>query len=444
VLAFGALLFLIDRLYAGQPASTQVAIREVPSALPGAPKGGPSTRGRVDTFSGYYSAREGLVSASGPKGGALTALLEKGGAEGEGREVQGADGAALEQVTVVTKALRRFRSLRTEVEGRVELDLALEGSVVKGTILNATGAVIEDPLLLLPQGIIELPRLPVDRPVQLGGTGLTVWDNTRADALDLVGAIRRDAIQGYPALYGSDGSSLAGLQIDPYQGSVPRRLLDMFRRRLGRVHGAPGKLPALIVGRVGHDPGGIVVDGLDEPSLARSYVLVESTIALRGNVDLRAIEPVVYETARDGVWQPIDGPTGSPPAIGGSVLTAAVITFAWTLPSSIDEPLRVDQLRVRFTTTPPIIVPESTLLEVWNGRLGQFVPVLDVAKAERNEHDGLLRWTAGGDPKSTPGDLVDPSSGSVMVRLVNQGVDFRLDRLVLDVQGSREKPESPR
>jgi hypothetical protein len=446
VVAFGALFYGLGRASKGsEDLVTQVAIVDLPTG--GAEAA--SIAARVDVMTGYYSTRQGLASAQGPRGAQVGAIAEQITSR-EGRVIEGGDATRLEDVTVATWSLRRFRSTRAAKLGYVEVKLDLTQQTVSGTITNVTEHPLETPLLLLPNGLLELGgTIDAKQTLRIPGYGLQRYDDLEGsqavDKLPWIQAFLKDAPpSGYAPLYGQ-GLSVGSMAGDPYDGSNARRILGILRQRLERVPGSSDRVPALLVARMTSDPGGVVVEGTDTPALSRSLVVVETQVTLpSGPFLLRGLPARVMGWSQgESDWVPVGGSTGAPGMIGGSPLAEAVVEFAWTVP--VTEKTRVTDLRVRWRTNPDTaIAPKLTTLELYSYRLRAWVEgMADVATAPRDP-DGVKGWAP--DPDSQDPrvrelraeDFVDPASGAVHVRIRNQGTDLGIVKLVLDVAGTRE------
>jgi hypothetical protein len=242
---------------------------------------------------------------------------------------------------------------------------------------------------------------------------------------------------------------------DPYHGSTQRRILGTLLHRLQHVPGSAGRLPALLVARVVGDPGGVVIEGTGDPTLARRVVFVEAQVNLPvpGPVALTGLPPRVLQTpSGDEEWIPVDGPTGAPPGLVAGISGAAV-DYTWSLPSSEAAPLRLDLLKLRFALDGGLMNLLATIEaydvthRVWVvlGSL-QDLPPQDADGLRYVELSGptLLPIVGAEDPKARarviPDDLVDPASGALQVRFTNRGTDLvhlRLAYVGLDVAGTR-------
>lgn len=430
VVVFGGAFYAIGRVYKGdEDMLTQVAVLELPTT---------AGRARVDVMTGYYSTSQALTSGVGPAGAVVGPIAEK--PSNEGRVIDDPDGARLEGLTVATWSLRRFRSLRAQDLGAVELDLRLEGSVVRGAVHNRSGLTLAAPLILLPGGFVELqaPLAPGERAEV--AKALQRLEPQRTDPIGLLQAITRDARVGYSALYAGRDVGV-GLRGDPYGGSARRRLLASLLLRHGRVPSSADRAPALLAAWAEVDAGGVTIEGTVTPTLARALVLVEGQARLPAGeaVALSGLEPrVLALPRREEDWVPVDGPTGAPPTLGtGALGESAEVTYCWTLPSSEQAPLRLSQLRVRWQV--PGLTPNlKSYVDVYDFRRRTWLEATSQGDAERDE--GHKVWTVPGQrapAELKAEDLVDPASGTVMIRFRNEVSELRLGYVGLDVLGVR-------
>ncbi|MCO5167842.1 MAG: hypothetical protein M9894_15975 [Planctomycetes bacterium] len=431
VLAFGGAFYTIGRIYKGsEDMVTQVAVVELPTT---------AGRARVDVMTGYYSTSQALTSAVGPAGAVVGPIAEEPSGR-EGRIVDDPAGARLEGLTVATWSLRRFRSLRAQDLGAVGLELRLEGTVLRGAVHNRSALTLEGPLLLTPGGFVELSAPLAPGESAEVGKALQRLEPQRTDPLALLQAITHDARAGYPPVY--YGRDLGvGLRGDPYGGSARRRILATLVHRLRRVPSSPDRFPVLFVAWANADPGGVVVEGTGAPTLARQLVVVEGQARhpVGEPLTLHWLEPrVLALPPREEDWVPVDGITGAPPTLGaGSLGESAEVTYCWSLPSSEHAPLRLSLLKVRWQV--PGWAPHiKSYVDVYDfSRRGWLVAT---AQTDADREEDHRVWTVPG-PKAPaelkPDDLVDPSSGTVLVRFRNEVGELRIGSVGLDVLGVR-------
>lgn len=437
VLVFGGAFYGIGRVYKGtEDMITQVAVLELPTE---------AGRSRVDVMTGYYSTSQALVSAQGPPGAVIGPIAEEPTGR-EGRIIDDPEGVRLESLTVATWSLRRFRSLRAEDRGAVALDLRLEDSILRGSITNRTRMTLDAPTLLIPGGFVELTEaLKPGETLELRGKSLKrVESILRAENLDLLSVLVRDASSGYPAVYGRDlgvGGMSAG---DPYGNSSSRRILATLLHRQRRVPTSRDRVPVLLVARAVGDAGGVVFEDAGPATLARQLVLVEghALLPVPGRLALEGLEPRIFNTPRrEDDWVPVDGPTGAAPLLGsGGFNEAAVVTFTWTVPSSEQHPLRAETLRLRWSI-PGLLPNIKSYVDAYDFKLRGWRELIAQTDAPR-DGDGFKYWSIPGqhvpaDWGMKAEDLIDPSSGTVLFRFRNEGADLRIGAVALDVSGAR-------
>lgn len=437
VVVFGLVFYGLGRLYKGsEDMVTQVAVLEVP------PKEGLA---RVDVMTGYYSTSQALVGAAAPPGAVVGPLAEELTGR-EGRVLQEAGGARLDALTVATWSLRRFRTLRAQDVGAVQVDVALERSVLRGKVTNRTAVTLEEPLLLLPSGFVQLgkPLLPGET-IELKGSGLVSYlEGARVEQLGLTSLLARDATNRYPAVYGRDAAMSAMSSADPYQGRGHLRVLGTLVHRLRRVPWSHDRVPLLLAARASADPGGVRVDGTAEPKLARQLVLVEgqARLPVPGPILLTGLEPRLENIPRrEEDWVPVDGPTGAAPQLGGGLTEAAEVVFFWTLPSNDTAPLRADVLRLRWMIPGLMNTTLAIESDVQAFDFTRRTWTVLVKQGDAESDDDGFRVVSVPGPKApphlAPDDLIDAVSGTVLIKLRNHGSDLRLAYIGLDVSGQR-------
>lgn len=433
VVVFGLVFYGLGRIYKGsEDMVTQVAVVDVPPS---------EGLARIDVVTGYYSTSQALVGAGAPAGAHVGPLAEEATGR-EGRVLQEPEGVRLDSLTVATWSLRRFRTLRAQDVGAVQANLSLDRSVLRGRVTNGTGLTLEAPLLLLPSGYVELgkPLLPGEA-IDLKGSGVTSYlAGNRSDSLELPSLLAGDATNRYPAIYGRDVS--VGMHSgDPYGNLGHRRVLGTLQHRLRRIPASHDRIPVLFAARAAADPGGLTLEGTGAPKLARQLVLLETQARLPvpGPILLKDLEPRLDNIPRrDEDWIPVDGVTGAPPQLGGGLTEPAEVVFMWTLPSNDTAPLQADLLRLRW------------VIGGWQPNLGQSdvegfdfrrrTWTLLVKQGDSDTEEGFKVWSIPGPnapPHLVPDDLIDPASGTVLLKFKNHGTDLQLKYLGLDVSGRR-------
>jgi hypothetical protein len=438
VLVFGAIFYMLGRVYKGsEDLVTQVAVIEVPAT--------PRAKARVDVMTGYYSTGQALVSADAPRGALVGPIAEEASGR-EGRVVAGADAQRLEELTVATWSLRRFRSLRAEDQGSIELDLSLEESIVRGKIVNHTPHKLETAALLLPTGYIELPEVvKPGETIELRGNGVQRYDAGRVERMGLLQALlRSDATSGYKVQYGRDAASVSAMRGgDSYGGSTARRVLAILQNRLRRIPASHTRLPALLVARSIGDAGGVVVEGTGAPNLARRVMLTEGQVRLptEGRITLSNLEArVVHLPSNEQDWTPVDGGTGAPALLHGG-MDPNEVQFVWTVPSTEEAPLRLDMLRVRWQLdgTLPVEYAKQSDLWILDVKKRGYVRAVALAEGKRDPADGS-RYFMVPDvdiPQSVDvNDFLDPASGTIKFK-ISTTLELRIASVTLDISGTR-------
>lgn len=431
-LAFSTLFFGIGRVYKGdEDLAARAALIELPVAPGGA---------RVETMTGHFSTRQGQVGGVAPAGAAVGVLAEVLTSR-EGVVHQDEAAVRLERLTCATWALRRYRTLAGADLGHVEADLALDGPRVVGELRNRTTLRLETPLLLTEAGCIDLgAALEPGQAIELGAAP-SGWDREQLDLsrLGLPGAlVRRDAANGFPALYtGSVGVAVG----DPFSGSATDRVLAALRWRLARVSAGPGAARALLVARAAHDPGGVAIDGVGPPASARALALVELTLPQRRPGFGVGLEPRVLASGPNASnsWVPVAGGTGSPALLDAKFAPEAWVDLAVTVPGA--GAAAVERLSVRWRCVPDLVQVPATLRAFHFGAR-QWVDLVDLREGERDPETGMRRMTLQRPRRQqgasradlAPDDLIDPSSGALLLRLRTELAELRLARLVVDAQ----------
>jgi hypothetical protein len=438
-LGFGAAFFTIGYFFKGSDALvTQIGLIELPSR-PG--------KARVDVMTGYFSTDRGLADASCPPGAVIGPIANQSTSR-EARVIQEGDGTRLESLTLDTWALRRFRSLRAEDLGHVSATLTMTSTMarltanttawrpyrVSGTISNQTALRLESAALLLDNACLDLGTIEPGATLNVRGANSQVrWIQQDLPKLELLKALYADASHRYPARYGL-GVISGG---DPYRGSAERRLLGTFLGRLQRMSHPPEGARALLVARVQQDPGGTVVADNTTPTLSRSIVFCELSVAAPADAQqsLRGLMPEVM-AVKDRMWQATGGRTGAPPILHGATASLNLdnpgeVLWRWRLPASPEAPIQLDALSIRWKVSPRP-VPLAQRLQAYDFRQGEWIPLYtDLAKAP------LDRRSYGKWPPENVHPLihhiVDPASGTVLVRMLNYGQNLSIEDVGLDV-----------
>ncbi len=422
-LVFGVLFFGIGYLYKGSEALvTQIGVLELPTA-PG--------KARVDVITGYFSTDRGMTDAAIPPG-AVVGPIANTNISREGRIVFSEDGSRLEALTLDTWALRRFRTLRAEDVGYLGADLRIQGrsGKVTGSITNRTALSLQTAMLLMDGAYLNLDSLEPGANLEISNSVRRFKaEPKKLDRLPLLEGLFADASKRYPGRYGL-GIITGG---DPYNGSAHHRILHTLQARLARVPRAPGKVPALVLARVESDPGGVHVAGSAIPTLSRSVVICEVQISTEPGV--HKVSGLTPRVMRSGLWQPTGGSTGAPPMLKGAIENLSpdkpgYVEWEWRLPASAEAPISLESLRLRWRLSPRP-VPKLQALQGYSFRTQTWIPLQDMGLI-RMDDDGYGRWPTE-DINPLIHDLVDPSSGTVYLRMLNFGQHVVVKHMTLDV-----------
>lgn len=422
-LVFGVLFYALGRIYKGSESLlTRVALVELATA-PG--------KSRVETMSGYFSTDQGLTGGEGPPGAVVGPIAEQVSSR-EGRVLFSPQGTRMEALTQDTWALRRFRTLGTRELGHVLASLRLSGKTIAGGIDNRTNLTLRNPLLLTPTGLIDLGQdIPPGGQLTLPTSTPRPYETTDPAMLSFFRGLKTDGQKHYTARYGLS-QGLGGFG-DPYKGRDEQRLLGIFRGRLALDHLSARRWPVLLLARA-DGAEGVQLEGSARVVLDRSLVVCQLQAEWSpGAVSIRNLPPRVDHTPAQ--FRPVTDATGGPAELGAS-LQGTAVDWVWTLPSSLDAPLTVRGVTLRWRTDLNALnsALNTTWLQGWSWSQGAWVDLVDLAKAHSDEQGSY--WS----PSATWGDaadLVDPISGTLLVRLVNKGTEVSIQRMTLDLEGKR-------
>lgn len=427
---FGLAFYGIGLLYKGTEAMvTQVALVELAAQA--------GELSRVEVLTGYYSTDRGLTGGSAPQDAVVGPLTGGKSSNREARVQRTADGVRLESVTLDTRIMRRFRSLRAADVGHVSARLGvINDGELSGQIHNGTQLTLQTPALLLEHGLVPLSTISPGQTLKLA-TSLRMSGLRAPPIPPFVKELQKDCRSRYPARYG-EGLGL-GIGQEPFGGSLERRVLASFQRRLARVPRLPGHLPALLVARVQSDPGGVVLEAGGEQVLERMIVLHEvQVVAPAGQYhSLRGLPPRAVGYTKE--WVPTSGKTGTPPILEGADEKApGMMTWRWQLPASDSAPLVIKRLRFQWRIKP---VPTGkdhrrhVLLFGWSFRDKTWIELADLATLDHDDGKGV--WPPRRDDPRVL-DLVDPSSGTVVLRMSNSWINrITIAGMVLDAAFDR-------
>jgi hypothetical protein len=374
-------------------------------------------RARVETMTGYFSTDRGVVDARAPRGSSIAPIAER--PNGRGAHVIETSDPTLKAVELDTWSLRRFRTVRLERLGAVSLDLSLDGGMLAGTVTNETPWVIETPVILIGNRCVELNDLRPGDKVQLNQTP---GDSQHAALLTrLLRGLHKDAFKSTETLgYG---------QSDPFQGDASARLRAALQRRLESENAGPGALPAIFLGCVERDLGGVDMESGATVELARALVLEETAVTCAGDrLNLLDLPPVVSRHRKS--WEPSMGATGSPGrlAFDNPANEPGTVTFEWRVPASHDVPFdaRSFELSWDFGGDPD---PDQTMFKLYDWSAGRF-EVASVRVDNRKK-----TWT-----KSKAADMgryVDRESGLIRIQLETGMTELPVKDVTLTVNGAR-------
>lgn len=423
---FGAVFYLIGWYVHGTGSLVaRAAIVELPAD--------PEARARLDTMTGFFSTDRGVLDARIPKGAAVAPVAERPSGRG-GRVVMPAGGtdASLKALELDTWSLRRFRTTRLDAVGAVVADLKVVNSTVVGTIENRTRWLLETPVLLVGERVIELKDL---QPGEKRALNEPPYD--LRDGLALDQRLRRGLDpNAFKARYGDPGGFGAGGG-DPYEGSPARRFRAALQRRAQAMNAGPEGVPALLAACVEKDLGGVDLDAAAKVEVARALVLSEITIDVPGpDFTLRDLPASVV---RGKGYEAFSGSTGSAAHLGFVATTNqdGFVTFEWRLPASRELPIEVKKLELawHFQYEPD---GDKTTLKLFNWPDGKWLPwerMKGVRNSYASDRNDLTHT-----PK-TPEQLrryVDPESGVVQVQIETSMADLYLYDLTLSVSASRK------
>ncbi|MBL4849628.1 MAG: hypothetical protein JKY65_29205 [Planctomycetes bacterium] len=368
-IAFGVAFYAIGVAYKGSESLvTQIGMVDL--------SGQPNRSSRVDVMTGYFSTGRGQTEATGPKGALVGPLAALKLSNREARLRRDGDTVTLERVSLDTWALRRFRSLRFEDVGHLEVNLSLKEERITGTIRNETKLTLKDPLLLFAHNAIELSVLEpgavrtVDRVPPVVARG-------REPVPRVVKSLLKAARNRYHGYFGMETAGIVGS--GPSKIATPtRRLYASWRRRLERVPHVPGHIPALFVAYSEASPEGLVVKGGSRVALKRTLIVREVQVALapNGRFSFQGLPPEVAlkRSQGDATWLPSSGETGTVPILqaSGKEKFPTRVSWRWRLPASGSVPLSLTSLkfRIQLDTDTTKLDPKEIQLQYFSFKAG--------------------------------------------------------------------------
>lgn len=447
VVGFAAAAFAIGAALRG----TEVIVNQV--ALVRAAPGTDAAQAQV--YLGVFSPTRGSYEVSIPGGALLSAPYSGEGfgqAGTQGLDVLQGDPARVRALEVGFGALRAVRAEAPVAAPRIEADLRLDGGRVVGTIHNASDRVLERPAVVLGTGVVVLADL---------APGATAQVSMQAEP-DAFGRALSERIFGQQQ-WPMDGSTSASFLRDQVRRQLVDALTyDPFFGSMGTLPadgpvllawGQPGLLPVMVSGAEPRTAGetlfylplGLAARGpvVFTPDLVRSTIVENGAqffnkdpfnISLGGGSVTLAYRPIpVTGTFRVtrlalgvnmGVVGPLGadgagtgpavepGPPGAPAAsaVPGDQPAGGTSGSGGGAAPAPDEPIA------------PPFDPGLPAIEVFDRDAGAWRAIPDLASGKIIE----IR---------SPARFVDPASGTVLLRLVNERQDSVGLQLAVQLEG---------
>jgi hypothetical protein len=411
---------------------------------------------QAQVYLGVFSPTRGAYDLSIPGGALLSAPYSGEGfgqAGAQGLDVVQGDPAQVRQLAVGYGTLRAVRAEAPVAAPRIEADLRLDGSRVTGTIRNASAQTLLKPAVVLGTGVQVLADLE---------PGATAAVNLVASP-DMFGRALSERIFG-EVQYTADGRPTGdylrdqvrrqladALTFDPFSGSTGTLPSD------GPVllaWGQPGLFPVAIAG---HEPrtAGETLYYLPLPLTATGKVVFTPDLMRSSLVEVKAQLfskdpfnltigsgsvtlayrpiPVAGRLAATrlalgvnlGAAGPIGTGTGTPVEPGLPVTEEPAATPAPTADSGSGEATPVPTKPDEPVPAPIGGDPNVPGIELFDRAAGAWRPV-----------EGLV--SGGSVEIKNPAHFVDPSSGTVLVRLTNDRQDAVSFQLALQLEGEME------
>jgi hypothetical protein len=390
---------------------------------------------QAQVYLGIFSPNRGSYDISVPGGALLSAPYSGEGfgfGGGDGLDVVQGDPARVRALAVGYGTMRAIRADAPVAAPRLEASLRLEGARVVGTIRNASDRTLVKPAIVLGTGVVVLADL---------APGATANVDLRA-APDAFGRALSERIFGQQ-VFSPDGRATGSFLRDQVRRQVVDALTyDPFSGSSGTLPadgpvlvawGEPGLLPVLVAGQEPRTAGetlyylplGLEATGqvTFTPDLMRSSLVeVKAQFFNKGPFDLSlgggsvtlAYRPIPVAGTLRATRLALGinlGMVGSlPGGADGAVDPAAPAT---EVPVPNPMPAETPTAGGGGTTdepmppiAPPEVDPNLPSLELFDREAGAWREVKDLASGRTVE----IR---------DPGRFVDPASGTVLVRLVN-------------------------
>jgi hypothetical protein len=406
---------------------------------------------QAQVYLGIFSPNRGSYDISVPGGALLSAPYSGEGfgfGGGDGLDVVQGDPARVRALAVGYGTMRAIRADAPVAAPRLEASLRLEGARVVGTIRNASDRTLVKPAIVLGTGVVVLADL---------APGATANVDLRA-APDAFGRALSERIFGQQ-VFSPDGRATGSFLRDQVRRQVVDALTyDPFSGSSGTLPadgpvlvawGEPGLLPVLVAGQEPRTAGetlyylplGLEATGqvTFTPDLMRSSLVeVKAQFFNKGPFDLSlgggsvtlAYRPIPVAGTLRATRLALGinlGMVGSlPGGADGAVDPAAPAT---EVPVPNPMPAETPTAGGGGTTdepmppiAPPEVDPNLPSLELFDREAGAWREVKDLASGRTVE----IR---------DPGRFVDPASGTVLVRLVNDGQDALGLQLAIQLEG---------
>jgi len=415
---------------------------------------------QAQVYLGVFSPTRGSYEVGVPGGALLSAPYSGEGfgqSGGQGLDVVQGDPARLRGLAVGYGTLRAVRAEAPVIAPRIEAELRLEGDRVRGTIRNASALPLTKPAVVLGTAVVALPDLApgasatVDLRAQPDAFGRSLSERIfgqqqfssdgrtgsdfRRDQVrrQLVDALTYDAFASPNGTLPSDGPVLLawgrpGLFAVTVAGQEPRTAgetlyyLPLGLAATGAVTFAPDLMRSSLVEVKAQffnkDPSNLTIGGgsvtLAYRPIPVSGRLVPTRLALGVNMGLTGPIP-------GGGSNPGGGVEPAPPTLEPAPATSDPATPAPTAGPGTGAP----EEPVKPAPPPAKVEQGLPRLELFDREAGAWREVTDLASGKILEIRG-------------PGRFVDSASGTILVRLSNDGQDALNLQLTVQLEGMME------
>lgn len=387
---------------------------------------------QAQVYLGVFSPTRGSYEVGVPGGALLSAPYSgegfgQDGQGGQGLDVVQGDPARLRQLAVGYGTLRAVRAEAPVLAPRIEADLHLEGDRVLGTIRNTSALPLTKPAVVLGTAVVVLPDLAP-------GASAKVDLRSQPDAF---GRALSERIFGQQQ-FSSDGRPGP----DFLRDQVRRQLVDALT--YDPFFGSNGTLPAdgpvlLAWGRPGVFA--VTVAGQEPRTAGETLYFLPLGLAASGPV---TFAPDLMRSSLVEVKAQFFNKDPFNITIGGGSVTLAYrpipvagrlvpTRLAFGVNMGVTGPIAGEGanpgggVEPAPTAAPPPVAGDASLprLELFDRDAGAWREVLGLASGKALEIRG-------------PGRFVDPASGTILVRLVNDRVDAVNLQLAVQLEGTME------